>query len=232
MENITVTLTETDRIVLESYKQFAEGLSNYLGDGYEIVVHSLESLDNSVVKIINGFHSGRREGAPITDLALSMLSRIRETDDVPFISYHSTNKKSEPIKASTIAIKGENQRIIGLVCINFYLNTPFETILKNFQSRGDEKQMFISENFAENIGDVIENAVEQARQTVNGSPLILPSFRNKEIISILYGQGIFNLKDAVVQTADMLGISRNTVYMHLRNLNHANGQSEQENEQS
>ena len=28
-------LTDMDRIVLESYKNFAEGLSEYLGDGYE-----------------------------------------------------------------------------------------------------------------------------------------------------------------------------------------------------
>ena len=29
-----------------------------------------------VVKIINGHHTGRTTGAPITDLALSMLSRL------------------------------------------------------------------------------------------------------------------------------------------------------------
>ena len=44
--------------------------------------------------------------------------------------------------------------------------------------------------------------------------------RCKEIISILHQKGIFNLKDAVVKVAHCMGISKNTVYMHVRNLNH------------
>ncbi len=45
------------------------------------------------------------------------------------------------------------------------------------------------------------------------------SNKNKEIVSILYQKGIFNLKDSVVTIADHLGISKNTVYMHIRNMN-------------
>ena len=42
--------------------------------------------------------------------------------------------------------------------------------------------------------------------------------RNKEIIQRLYQKGVYNMKDAVIRTAEMLGISKNTVYMHLRNM--------------
>lgn len=42
--------------------------------------------------------------------------------------------------------------------------------------------------------------------------------KNKEIIRILFDKGIFHIKDSVVQVAEILGISKNTVYMHLRNL--------------
>lgn len=73
-----IVLTETDRMILESYKNLLEGLSAYLGNAYEFVLHSLENYDRSVIKIINGFHTGRTEGAPITDLALSMLEEIQK----------------------------------------------------------------------------------------------------------------------------------------------------------
>ena len=59
----TMSFTRMDRMVLESYKTLCEGLANYLGDGYEIVLHSLENYDNSVIKIINGYYTGRKEGA-------------------------------------------------------------------------------------------------------------------------------------------------------------------------
>lgn len=41
-----------------------------------MVLHSLEDTEHSVIKIINGHHTGRTEGMPITDLALQMLEEI------------------------------------------------------------------------------------------------------------------------------------------------------------
>lgn len=41
--------------------------------------------------------------------------------------------------------------------------------------------------------------------------------QNKEIVIRLYDQGIFNLKDSVIKIADRLGISKNTIYLHIRN---------------
>ena len=44
------------------------------------------------------------------------------------------------------------------------------------------------------------------------------SNKNKAIISQLYDRGIFQIKDSVPKIADELGISKNTVYLHLRKL--------------
>jgi predicted transcriptional regulator YheO len=49
-------------------------------------------------------------------------------------------------------------------------------------------------------------------------PEIAAINKNKEIVIRLEEKGIFNIKDAVVKVADQLEISKNTVYMHLRNL--------------
>lgn len=91
---MNVTFTENDRAILESYKMMIEGLANYLGSGYEFVLHSLENLNESVVKIINGHHTGRQIGAPVTDLALSMLSKLQRDGEKGYISYNVKNKKA------------------------------------------------------------------------------------------------------------------------------------------
>ena len=54
MEKANIALTEVDKMILESCKTVVDGLADYLGDGYEFVLHSLENLDQSVIKIING----------------------------------------------------------------------------------------------------------------------------------------------------------------------------------
>jgi len=218
MEPVTTKFTKVDRMILESYKDFAEGLSDYLSNCYEIALHSLENLDSSVIKILNGFHTGRKEGAPITDLALEMLAKLRATDDKPYITYMCKNKKDEPLRSTTIAIKGERGRIIGVMCINFYLDSPFSDVIASMCTVDGKPTASRSENFAENVSETVEKSVVRARQHVMDDESIMPSLRNREIVRELYQNGVFNLKDSVVCTANLLGISKNTVYLHIRNL--------------
>lgn len=218
MDNIQIKLTKTDKEILASYQTLLEGLADYLGNSYEFVLHSLENLESSVIKIVNGFHTNRKEGAPITDLALEMLERI-DTEGLPgYISYLSKNKFGEPLKATTIAIYGEKERIIGLLCINFYLNTPLLSIIASITDAGDTNMVtFRDEHFADNVEEIILKAVEKTKDEVESDNSIPASLKNKFIINMLSNQGIFKLKDAVSITARLLNISKNTVYLHLRN---------------
>ncbi|HBY9798562.1 TPA: hypothetical protein MJA66_27845, partial [Klebsiella pneumoniae] len=68
--------TQTDHEILKSYEAAVEGLAILIGNHCEIVLHSLEDLKCSAVKIANGEHTGRKIGSPITDLALQMLHDI------------------------------------------------------------------------------------------------------------------------------------------------------------
>lgn len=216
-KSVIAKLTPTDKLILESYKQLVEGLSDYLGDGYEIVLHSLENLDHSAIKVINGFHTGRKEGAPITDLALDMLYEIQKKKTSGYISYFTKNKNGDSLKSTTIAIPGENGNIIGLVCINLYLNTSFLDMLRSFvPDTGVVTHK--TENFMTNVDDLLEYTVSRIKNEVFENPSIQVSNKNKIIISELCNRGVFNIKDSVAKTAKILGISKNTVYMHLRNI--------------
>ena len=141
-----ITLTEHDRIILDSYRSTIQALAAYLGSAYEIVLHSLEDPEHSVIEIANGFHTGREIGAPITDLAVKWLKKLEsENGSENHYSYYSKNKLGEPLKSSTIAIRGENRRIIGLICINLYLSTPFLNLVSDMIPQ--ETSIYASENF-------------------------------------------------------------------------------------
>ncbi len=213
----SVDLTLVDQEILNSYSNMIEGLACYLGEGYEIVLHSLENYEHSVINIINGSHTGRKIGAPITDLALNMLEKIENTDK-DYITYFSTNKKGEPLKSTTIAIRGEKRRIIGLLCMNLYMNTSLNDFVKTLvpQTPGLLGQPAM-ENFADNSDELIESTLRSIRERVMNDSSIAPSNKNKMIVMGLDDYGIFNIKDAVIKVANLLDISKNTVYMHLRN---------------
>lgn len=212
MHEFEIQMTSEDYIVLESYKALLDGFADYLGSSYELVLHSLENLDCSAIKVINGFHTGRKEGAPITELALQMLQRINSLGGEDFITYHSVNSAGKPLRSATIAIRGKNKRIIGLLCINFYLDTPLSELMRQLTGTKDSFQ----ETYVQNNGEMIRKAVQRATWKADSEGFGGTALRNKAIVHFLYEEGIFNIKDAVNLVADELGISKNTVYLHLR----------------
>ncbi len=222
----TVTLTPVDRVILNTYCSTCESFSQFLGPAYEIILHSLESFENSAIKVINGFHTGRTEGAPITDLALKMLQKIKENaSPEEYLSYYTTNRSGSPLKSTTIPIYGEENRIIGLLCINFYLDTPLSDFIKGMIPSSSIDATVVSspsvvqtETHMNSAEDLIADAVRRISQEVYNNHDIATNNRNKEIIARLNADGIFNIKNAVVTCAELLGISKNTVYLHLRNL--------------
>ncbi|MCQ4726668.1 PAS domain-containing protein [Anaerotignum faecicola] len=220
MKQKPIALSKSDLAILESYKVLAEGLANYLGDGYEIVIHSLGNLEHSVIKIINGYHTGRKEGSPITDLGLTMAKNINESNHEKYMSYFNRTPKGEDLKSTSIAIMGEKGNVIGLLCINLYMNTPLGSILNNLTPTYEEGKppKSFAESFVEDVDELLKLSLKEASDKVYNDRNIATSNKNKEIITILNEKGIFNFKDAVVKIADMMGISKNTVYMHIRNI--------------
>ncbi len=212
-------LSKANKLIMDSYASMMEGLSTYLGSAYEISLHSLEDYNHSVVKIMNGYHSGRSEGAPLTDLALNMLKRISDqglSATESYTSYNAVNQSGEHLKSSTIPIIGENNRVIGLLCINFYIDSPLSEVLQSLVgSKTDQPEQ---EYFANSVSDTMAEAVSNARNQVMLNSSIPAVNKNKEIVRLLYGKGLFRIKDSVSRVADALGVSKNTVYLHLRSI--------------
>ena len=212
-------LTKTDKEILASYSYMIERLSEYLGAAYEISLHSLEDENHSVIKIMNGYHSGRTVGAPLTDLAMNMLKRINNqgiSAASSYTSYNAISGSGEKLRSSTIPVIGDGERVIGMVCINFYMDTPLSEIIQNMV--GNSNEVSHKEYFAPSMGDAITKAVYEAKSSVMNNPDIPSVNKNKEIIKILNSKGIFNIKDSVNSVAKALDISRNTVYLHLRGI--------------
>jgi predicted transcriptional regulator YheO len=216
-----------DKLILDSYSDTIDGLAAYLGEAFEIVLHNLVDLDHSIIKIVNGHHSGRKEGSPITDFALSMLERIRKDNDengrvegerLGYTTYISSSKYGHPVRSSTIVIFGKGHEAIGLLCINLYLDAPISALSELINNTEDSPVQHITENFINNSKELIAKALETVRDNVMTDNEVPAGLKNKEIVTQLYYQGIFKMKDAVITVARGLNISKNTVYLHLRAL--------------
>ncbi|MGG0813637.1 PAS domain-containing protein [Paenibacillus alvei] len=209
--------TEYDRAILQSYDSIVEGLADYLGDASEIVLHSLEDDQNTVIKIANRHHTGRELAVPITNMAMQMLSEIKCSEAKQAISYFTKSKNNRAMKSSMIAIRGEAGKIIGFMCININLDESFSGFLQTFLPQAGLEIRAQEENFASSIEDMILEMIQLTIEAVDASPDISYANRNKHIIGLLYDRGVFNMRDAATIVANMLKISKHTVYLHLRN---------------
>lgn len=97
-------LSEVDKQILHSHALMLDGLGNFFGSTHEVILHSLENLESSAIKVINGHFSNRKEGAPITDMALKMLSQVESEHDYAVKPYYNKNQKGVILKSSTIPV--------------------------------------------------------------------------------------------------------------------------------
>ena len=217
MSRNPIKLTREDELILKSYMTLAEGLGSYLGESCEVILHSLADLEHSVVMISGGAHSGRTKGSPITDLGLSLISEIEEHPDTDHLNYFNKDESGADIKSCTIVIRGSNHKPIGFLCINCYLGTPLDTILRGLTPPGEASAAAsLEESFAGDTASLIGSALRSARDQVFRDPSVSSGNINKEIVLLLYEKGIFNLKDAVNEVAHQMHISKNTVYMNMQ----------------
>ncbi|EFO44067.1 YheO domain protein, partial [Vibrio parahaemolyticus AQ4037] len=103
MESVNVMpFTEHDKIILRSYEAVVDGIASLIGPFCEIVLHSLEDLNTSAIKIANGENTGRQVGSPITDLALKMLKDIEGSERNFSRSYFTRAKGGVLMKSITV----------------------------------------------------------------------------------------------------------------------------------
>ncbi|MFZ7241468.1 helix-turn-helix transcriptional regulator [Avibacterium avium] len=210
------TLSQSDQKILSSYFSLADLIANLLGEFAEIVIHELSELSCSVVKIVNGFHTERKVGSPITDKALKILKAYQSDPAYLEQSYFSTTANGSVMKSTTHIIMGEQGQPIGLFCINLNLSYPFHSIVQSFQLPTETHTN--NEVFGVDVEHLVEQSLKKARVQLDCQHNVTPKNTTKLLISLLNESGIFELKEAINVTAEKLGITKHAVYKHLREL--------------
>ena len=222
-KKIYVALTDSDRELLNSYCMFSSCLSTYLGDAYEIVVHSFGEGDRFILKIINGGLSGRTADDKIPDsayIAVEQLElRVRHGDPPITVSF-SVNPDGRKFKSASIGIVGSQKRLIGMLCINCCLDVPFSDIIRSFAlpSYLDSASLPLQVSDSSRYDTALTQTITKVRDSVMNDPDIPAKFKRKEIVRQLNDSGVFKVKNAIQICAETLGITIATIYMHIRNL--------------
>jgi predicted transcriptional regulator YheO len=218
-------LSDEDRVVLRAMGEAARTIGRQFGEYTEVVVHSLEDYDRSIVALENGGVTGRSVGGPMTDFALSILERLEEggAGDL-YGPYYSTTEGGRRLKSTTVVIRGGDEAPIGFLCINTDVSAPLDLFLRSLlpEQQGEEQE--VTEHFPLTAQDLLDTSFREASLLVNGQTGVSPTEKNKRIVEELYRRGIFHVKNGIDMVAEKLGVSRYTVYNYIREVKHSTGE--------
>jgi len=196
--------------------QLARGIAQQFGSNCEVVVHDLDSNDveHSIVAIENGHVSGRRVGDGPSHIVLEALrgdcARLEDR-----LAYLTRSDDGKILKSSTIYIRDDDGRAIGVFAINYdiTLMLAMENMLRQFTAT--EKESREPEAISRNVSDLLDELIEQSVKLV-GKPVALMHKEDKvKAIQFLNETGAFLITKSGDKVCKYFGISKYTLYSYI-----------------
>ncbi|MFD8560210.1 helix-turn-helix transcriptional regulator [Streptosporangium canum] len=181
----------------------------------EVVLHDLRQPEHAI-RVIENNLSGRKVGDSVTELG---LRRIADPNYPSVIqNYPNQFPDGRPVKSTSIGIKNAEGRYVAALCLNLDVSTlsPLTLSLANLvatevEHRGEALEA-LRDRTARELRDVIETfAAERA-----ATPRALSRTAKKDLVRQLHRDGYFASRSSTETIADLLGISRSTVYNYAK----------------
>ena len=224
--------------LLQQYIKLTEFMGLALGPDYEVAFHDLTNKDHSIIAIANSHISGRKLGAPLTNMALGIL-RDRSYDAADYcLQYHGVSVNGKDLRSNTFFIK-QNGTLIGLLCINFddsRYRAISDHILKLChpdlfvtdvlaqplpESEDDISARSSPEKFRNSADAVAADAIDRELDRMGVTPEQLTPEKRLQVIAALEAGGLFLLKGAVKSAATSLHCSPASVYRYITQIKHS-----------
>jgi len=195
---------------LKTHTGVAQAISMLLHPHAEVVLHDLST--GRIAAIYNNL-SKRKVGE---ESLLEEAANLAELPDV-FPPYSKTNWDGKKMKSGTATIRDPKGKPIGLFCINLDLSKWQEVhqfILGWIEERGSEEKpdALFKDDWKEKINIFVSDYLKKEALSLK----TITKEQKQELARTLHRRGAFQAKKAASYVADVLEISRATIYNYLR----------------
>ena len=203
---------------LDILERLAEGIVAVVGPYCEVVVHDFSDPEHSVI-LIAGNVTDRNVGAPVPDLSFISGELDRDTPDQ--LNYRA-RIGSHHLQSSTIWIRDTDGMPIGAVCINVDYSDLIharDLLDKLATSTRTVSDLVITDTFAKDVGDLIKLSISEFLRNEDIQGIEAMGHEGKlRLIQSLEERGLFRIRGAVNQVADVLDVSRASIYNYRSSL--------------
>lgn len=197
----------------KTYEPLIKALVDLLYPFLEVAIHDLNQ--GKLAAIYHNI-SQRKVGevSPLSELKVN-------TSNFPdyFDAYYKKNWDGRPLKCTSVTVRNERGKAIGLICFNVDASFAQETqhLLKMFLKTKTEAENPIEifgSHSEEQITHFIHNYLEDKKLSLNH----LNHKQKQELVQYLYHKGVFNFKNSVPCLARSLRISRASIYNYIKQM--------------
>lgn len=221
-------------VPLLRFKATADLIGRTAGSKTEVVLHDLADPLHSVVYVVNGTVTDRRVGQGLRHLVTEMLTaQARGTDLLPAWWYRYQTKL---IRCTTQLLRDEAGKLVGALCVNEDVTAELAefNILKEklpglkmvevpvpadngilwaeeSVSSADGKPTSVQENVRETVFKLITALAKEEGFTGRE----VSREERRRFVEMLNDRGVFLVKGSVEYAADVIGVSKVTIYSDL-----------------
>lgn len=204
-----------DEHLLGEAEKVAVALGKMFPGLCEVVLHDLRDPDHAI-RVIENNLSGRAAGDPATELGLARIADPGYPDVVQ--NYPNRFPDGRPAKSTSIGIRNSAGEYIAALCLNLDVSvlSPVALALANLVATGTEHGAEPLETLRDRRARELRGTVEELAARRGATPRSLGRDTKRELVRQLHGEGWFDSRDAAQTIADLLGVSRATVYNYTK----------------
>ncbi|QHC26962.1 helix-turn-helix transcriptional regulator [Streptomyces sp. GS7] len=206
---------DADEHLIREAEKIAVALGRMFPGLCEVVLHDLRSPEHAVRAIENNL-SGRQIGDSVTELGLLRIHDPQYPSVVQ--NYPNRFPDGRPAKSTSIGIKNAAGEYIAALCLNLDVSvlSPVTLALANLVATETPHREQPLETLRDRNARELREAVEALSAERAAPPRSLSRADKKALVQQLHRDGYFDSRDAAQTIADLLGVSRATVYNYTR----------------
>lgn len=197
--------------LLEFLARLTRGLAEAIGENCEVVLHDFSDPQKSIIAIVNGHVTSRKVGDTVDILGLQLL-RHQPSGDL--INYRTETKSGKALRSSSIFLRTETGDIFGALCINYDISGLVK-LQQWLQDTVSPLETGVQEEFEHTVDDVLDRLMHDAVRSTGKGLSELTREDKITAISYLETKGAFLIRYSVDRVAELLNLSKYTIYNYL-----------------
>ena len=197
--------------LLDFVSRLTDALGQTFGKYCEIVVHDFNSPESSIIAITNGNLTGRKVGDTLDALGFQLLKTHPASD---LLNYRTKTKDGKELRSSSVFLRDEKGQIFGALCINVDVSGLLKAQAWIEEALGSASTT-IDERFECSVDEVLETLIQNAICSIGKNPAEMTRDEKVAIVAYLETKGAFLIRYSVERVAELLGMTKYTIYNYL-----------------